>query len=132
MWALCTHQAKRPHRLHLWSLGGGGMPGKAPLQEEVGPSLGLAAGTTSAPPARRAEPPSHRAQSERPQLSRQLCSSLLSLTPDCSRPQLTQHGPRPPPRCAATSAHRLVQWPSRGLTTEQREHQSLCQGYTQP
>lgn len=48
MWALCTHQAKRPHRLHLWSLGGGGMPGKAPLQEEVGPSLGLAAGTTSA------------------------------------------------------------------------------------
>ena len=57
MWALCTHQAKRSHRLHLWSLGGGGMPGKAPLQEEVGPSLGLAAGTTSAPPARRAEPP---------------------------------------------------------------------------
>lgn len=33
----CLHppQAKCRRRLHLWSLGGGGTPGKTPLQEEI-------------------------------------------------------------------------------------------------
>lgn len=127
MWAVCTPAGQVPSQTASVESGRRGHAG-----QDSTAGGGLAAGLTSALTARGAEPPRYRAQSARPQLSRQLCSSLLSLTPDHSRPQLTQHGPRPPPRRAATSAHWHLQRPSRGLTAEQREHRGLCQGYTQP